>query len=475
MFFKPYNEDFLSYYSLYNHYLLEKEFYTQSLVDKNTIDFGFYNEYVKYTFCDNKSAKNPLSGSSLDIDIPPPPPPPPLSLLYNKSNSSSLPPLPPIRSIITPKKPRKKNIFSEIDPKLTPFTSSIINMLIPSDKSKKIETKLDEKEDREDKMFYTIDEKITNLDELIQLGKLYDTKYEKLSKEYYFGLNLKKLSKVVEPLEKLSSLIGMVDVKQHVFELVIYYIQELDDKNKDMLHTIIEGPPGVGKTELAKILGQIYSKMGILSKGTFKSIKITDLKGGYLGQTALKTRELLDSCKGGVIFFDEAYSIGNPELRDSYSKEALDLICAYLEENKGDFVMIIAGYKEALKKCFFAYNEGLERRFNWRFEINKYSPEEMKQIFFKKVRDHNWKIDEKNIKNDFFDKNKEFFKFGGGDMETLFHRSKMAHSKRVLTLNPDKKKLITQEDIENGFKIFLTNDEIKKRDEKENFISGLYL
>jgi AAA+ superfamily predicted ATPase len=464
MYFKPYNDDFLSYYNLYNHYILKREFYNEAIIYRNTIDFGFYNEYVKYTLPVNISIKNPLSRFSLDVDIPPPPPP--------------LPPLPPIRSVITPKRPRiprRNNIFSHIDPKLTPFTSSILNMLIPPTKPKLNEIKLPEKEDRTDKMFYTIDEKISDLDELIQLGKLYDTKYEKLSKDHYFGLNLKKLSKVVEPLEKLSNLIGMTDVKQHVFELVIYYIQELDYKNKDMLHTIIEGPPGVGKTELAKILGQIYSKMGILSKGTFKSIKITDLKGGYLGQTALKTRDLLDSCKGGVIFFDEAYSIGNPQLRDSYSKEALDIICAYLEENKGDFVMIIAGYKEALKKCFFAYNEGLERRFNWRFEIDKYSPEEMKQIFFKKVRDHNWKIDEKSIKTAFFDKNKDFFKFSGGDMETLFHRSKMAHSKRVLTLNPDKKKLITQEDIENGFKIFITNDEIQKRNDKSALLAGLYV
>ena len=112
-----------------------------------------------------------------------------------------------------------------------------------------------------------------------------------------------------------------------------------------MLHCVIEGPPGVGKTEVAKILGQIYRKMGILTSDKFKSVKRSHLIGGYLGQTAIKTQKVLDECNGGVLFIDEAYSLGNSEGKDSYSKECIDTLTAHLSENKQNFICIIAGYK----------------------------------------------------------------------------------------------------------------------------------
>lgn len=236
-------------------------------------------------------------------------------------------------------------------------------------------------------------------------------------------------------LEKLNNMIGLVDIKKKIVHQILFYLQGLDDANKDMLHTVIEGDPGVGKTEIAKILGEIYGSLGILSKGTFQSVKRADLIGSYLGQTATKTLKVLEEAKGGVLFIDEAYSLGNEEGKDIYSKECIDTITAFLSENREDFVCIIAGYRDALRQCFFKHNAGLERRFPWTYSIKSYTDEELKLIFEKMVIDSNWKSD---ITLKFFKEHLKKFKNFGGDMENLFHKSKLAHSFRSLALPADR-------------------------------------
>ena len=166
-----------------------------------------------------------------------------------------------------------------------------------------------------------VDKEINSIDDLIELGKSY-----KVADEKKYTLDMESLHKLVEPLEKLQTMIGMKSVKDTIVNLILYNIQNFEKKNSSMLHTIIEGSPGTGKTEVAKIIGEIYLKMGILKNDKFKSVKRNDLVGQYLGHTANKTQEAIDSVKGGVLFIDEAYSLGNPEGRDSYSKECIDIL-----------------------------------------------------------------------------------------------------------------------------------------------------
>lgn len=295
----------------------------------------------------------------------------------------------------------------------------------------------------------TISKKIKNLSDLIELGKTYES-----GKKYNIDLYL--LSKMIPALEDLNNMIGMKSVKHDIVDHIIFYLQKLDNRNKDMLHTVIEGPPGVGKTELGKLLAKIYLQMGILKNNTFKKASRPDMVAKYLGQTAIKTEELIESCYGGVLFIDEVYSLGNKEQRDSFAKEAIDTLNLKLTEMKNDFICIVAGYPREIDECFFSYNPGLNSRFPIRFSIDPYTPKELMLIFKKIVADNEWQISE-NIKLTFFKKNYDNFKNYGRDMELLFSKSKRAHSRRIFIDSSATKKLLTEEDLENALNMFLLN------------------
>ena len=277
------------------------------------------------------------------------------------------------------------------------------------------------------------------------------------------------MSKLNKPLTKLKNMVGMEDIKKNIIYLILLHSQKLDTKNKDLLHTVIQGPPGVGKTKVAEIIADIYMALGILSSNKVKKAKRDDFIAEYLGQTSHKTRKFLDSCDGCVLFIDEAYSLGDPDKKDHYSREAIDILVAYLTEQKENFVCVLAGYKKALDECFFNFNEGLERRFPYRFSIEEYNPDELRQIFIKIVYENEWTINNKNlITENFFKENKEYFKHNGGDMEILFQRAKLAHSKRIFGMSEEKKKNLNFNDIKDGLKLMLINDNIKNRNDTLN-------
>ena len=167
------------------------------------------------------------------------------------------------------------------------------------------------------------------------------------------------------------------------------------------------------------------------------------------------------------MFIDEAYALGNNEKRDSFSKECIDTLCEALSDNKEDLMVIIAGYEEELRTCFFEYNQGLDSRFVWRFKTDDYGAEEMRDIFLKKVRDAGWSASEEDVDAGFFDENKATFKFFGRDIETLLAKTKVAHSRRVFSLPKAEKTKITKADLSEGFKMFMSNEEVKRRTEAQ--------
>ena len=302
-----------------------------------------------------------------------------------------------------------------------------------------------------EKEYIKIEKKIRILSDLIELGKIYDS-----TKMY--NIDLETLNRLVEPLEDLQNMVGMKQVKKDIVEHILFYIQKLDNKNTDMLHTVIEGPPGVGKTELGKKIAQIYLAMGILKNDIFKKVSRSNMVAKYLGQTAIKTEELINSCKGGVMFIDEVYSLGNQSGNDSFSKEAIDTLNQKLTDMKNEFVCIIAGYPREIEDCFFAYNSGLKSRFPIRFSIDPYKPSELLQIFRKLVEKDGWKLDDSiNKFTPFFKKNYDEFKYYGRDMEHLFSKCKRSHSNRIFSDSDADRKLITLDDLNKGFNNFLLN------------------
>jgi len=282
-----------------------------------------------------------------------------------------------------------------------------------------------------------------------------------------YNIDMLAMHRIKNDLKELQAMIGMQSLKDSIIDQIIYFVQNFHQINKtsegDFMHTVIYGPPGTGKTEIAKIIGNIFAKLGILKEGTFKKVTRSDLVAGYLGQTARLTKKVILESLGGVLFIDEAYALGNNEKRDSFAKECIDTLCEALSDYKGSIMVIIAGYEKELKDCFFSYNQGLESRFTWRFETGNYTPTELRQIFIKKINENGWSIDtEDEISIEWFEKNKDHFKYFGRDIEVLFTKTKIAHSKRVFCKNKECKTKINKEDLDKGLELFLKNTHAAK-------------
>ena len=212
---------------------------------------------------------------------------------------------------------------------------------------------------------------------------------------YYGYLSVRSLCKdslepddsksLTELLLDLNQLIGLKSVKEKVQDLLAYQkVQKMRMNNnlysqKNTLHLAFTGNPGTGKTTVARIVGRIYKKLGLLSQGHFIEVSRTDLIAGYQGQTALKVKSVIERAKGGVLFIDEAYSITENEQSDSYGKECLTELTKALEDYREDLVVIVAGYTKPMYQ-FFESNPGLKSRFNTFIEFDDYDADELLEI-----------------------------------------------------------------------------------------------
>lgn len=280
---------------------------------------------------------------------------------------------------------------------------------------------------------------------------------------YYLGLSdlqskvLSKLSNCLDEMIAIDQMIGMDTIKSDFVRLLKFLatVSKADlDKQSFMMHMVIMGPPGHGKTEIAKMLGNAFRKSGLLSSDAFVLARRSDLIGAYCGHTAKATTEMFDEAQGGVIFIDEVYALGNPDKRDVFTGECINTINQLLSE-RTDTLCIIAGYEKEIQSCFFSYNPGLERRFPWRFKIKPYTDQDLVEIFYKKVKDGNLDIIPGSLLSSDIQNNREHFPNAGGDMVNLVTNCTLAYYENSfmgLSGRP-----MTRDDVLLGLKRYLEN------------------
>ena len=291
--------------------------------------------------------------------------------------------------------------------------------------------------------------------------------------EYKYNIDLQSLHKIKTELELLENMVGLDTIKTSILDQLLYFLQGLHNiGNGDYKHTILYGPPGTGKTEIAKIMGQMYSKIGILKNNIFRKVTRSDLIAGYLGQTAIKTKKVIDECKGGVLFIDEVYALGSQVDDDNYSKECIDTLCEALSDNKEDLMVIVAGYENEINERFLSRNSGLESRFLWKFEMDTYSAKDLHTIFTRMIETNKWKYSEA-ITEEWFEKHKEYLPAFGRDIEKLFSHSKVAYGRRSYGKTDIVKQTISLEDLNKGFDTFKSN-KMKKNELPKYIHQTLY-
>lgn len=194
------------------------------------------------------------------------------------------------------------------------------------------------------------------------------------------------LPTVDELLNELDSLIGLDSIKNSVRSLInLVKVQKLRDNaglkvSPMTLHMVFTGNPGTGKTTVARIMAGLLRAIGVLEKGHLIETDRAGLVAGFVGQTALKTTDVVKTALGGILFIDEAYSLTPQNNDNDFGREAVETILKLMEDNRDSLVVIVAGYDE-LMHHFISSNPGLESRFNRYFAFPDYNAEELLSIF----------------------------------------------------------------------------------------------
>lgn len=229
-----------------------------------------------------------------------------------------------------------------------------------------------------------------------------DTNYWHLSKSKLSAVRSKINSNIKEEtgLDKLNKLIGLQSVKRKINEIMNNIQVQSQNKNDDFefsYHMIFSGEPGTGKTTVAKYVTEALYEVGAIPENKFTVATVDSLVAGYVGQTAQKTREVLEKAVGGVLFIDEAYMLNVKQGQNTFNDEAIGVLIEFMENRRKDLIVILAGYKKEMTE-FLASNTGLDSRIE-RVEFEDYTPQEMVQIFELMRKSNNIEyIDEDKIK-----------------------------------------------------------------------------
>ena len=196
-------------------------------------------------------------------------------------------------------------------------------------------------------------------------------------------------------LSKLDGLVGLDAVKQEISNLASFLnlqVMRGEQNTFQGKHYVFTGNPGTGKTTVARIMADVFRSLGILSRGQLVEADRSKLVAGYSGQTAIKTNQLIDTALGGVLFIDEAYTLKSSDA-DTFGNEAIDTLLKRLEDDRGKFICIVAGYTDQMHD-FIDSNPGLKSRFTQTIHFEDYTPDELTEIFLNMAKGKNFTIDD---------------------------------------------------------------------------------
>ena len=256
-----------------------------------------------------------------------------------------------------------------------------------------------------------------------------------------------------ELLAELDGLCGLKKVKEDVKSLInLVKVRKLREEAglpvpPMSLHLVFLGNPGTGKTTVARLLAKIYHAIGVLSKGQLVEVDRSGLVAGFVGQTAIKTNEVIQKALGGVLFIDEAYALANQDAPNDFGREAIETLLKGMEDHRDNLIVIVAGYTELMGNFIHA-NPGLESRFNKYFYFEDYNGAQLLEIFQSMCEKNGYTLDDKTTEyartyfNELYEERDE--NFGNArDVRNVFERAVARQSDRVAVLeNPGKEELM---------------------------------
>lgn len=262
-------------------------------------------------------------------------------------------------------------------------------------------------------------------------------------------------------MAKLDELVGLEKVKENVRSLVnLVKVRKLREENglpntEMSLHLVFMGNPGTGKTTVARLIAGLYHAIGVLSKGQLVETDRSGLVAGYVGQTAEKTKKVIESAMGGVLFIDEAYALAPKDGGNDFGREAIETVLKAMEDHRDDLVVIVAGYENEMER-FISSNPGLESRFNRYFNFDDYNGEELYKIFSSMCAKNSYVLSDdakafakEHMKTMYENRDGNFG--NARDVRNIFENMVSVHSDRVADMEEvDKEDLVTvlMEDLE---------------------------